>query len=126
MDWNFLAERLPLFIPALGTTLILFFAILCIGTAIGWVVALGRTFGSRPVRLLLQGYSWMMRAIPGLLLIFFIFYGFPRLGIRLPPMVAAILGVSISSGAYMGETFRSGLRAVKPEQIEAAQALGLG
>lgn len=125
MDLGFLASQIPLLIPAAVTTVVIFVATLVLGSALGMILAIGRVYGPAPIRLSFRAYSWALRAVPALLVLYFAFYGLPSLGLVLPPMTAAILGLSLSTGAYMGETFRSGLLAVAGHQIEAAQALGL-
>ena len=57
--------------------------------------------------------------------LFFIFFGLPSLGIRLDPIVAAILAMTLNMAAYTTEIVGAGLDAVPSGQREAAAALGL-
>jgi His/Glu/Gln/Arg/opine family amino acid ABC transporter permease subunit len=71
------------------------------------------------------GYSLFARAAPVLALLFLLYYGLPRAGIYLEPVVAALAGLVFASTAYNLEFLRSGFEGVKPGQSEAATALGL-
>lgn len=66
------------------------------------------------------------RMLPALLVLFFVFYGAPSLGIRLSPVSAAILGMTVMAVAYMSEDIRGALQSVDQRQYAAAKALGLG
>ena len=66
-----------------------------------------------------------MRNTPFLVQLFFIFFGLPSLGIRLDPIVAAILAMTLNMAAYTTEIVGAGLDAVPRGQREAALALGL-
>lgn len=70
-------------------------------------------------------YVEIVRNIPGLVLIYFIYFGLPAFGVRLSSYVAGFLALSINTGAYVTVTFRTGLREVPRGQIEAARTLGL-
>ncbi len=71
-------------------------------------------------------YSLFARATPVLALLFLLYYGLPRAGIYLEPVVAALAGLVFASTAYNLEFLRSGFEGIKVSQTEAAQALGLG
>jgi len=70
-------------------------------------------------------YSWILQAVPVLVILYFGYYGLPRLGVTLPAFQTAILAMGISSSAYQIEIFRAGIVSVPREQFEAAHALGL-
>nr|WP_210280687.1 amino acid ABC transporter permease [Phyllobacterium endophyticum] len=70
-------------------------------------------------------YVELIRNTPFLVQLFFIFFGLPRLGIRLDPVIAAMLAMTLNMSAYTTEIVGSGLDAVPKGQKEAAAALGL-
>lgn len=70
-------------------------------------------------------YVEVIRNTPFLVQLFFIFFGLPSLGIRLDPIVAAILAMTLNMAAYTTEIVGAGLDAVPKGQSEAAFALGL-
>ncbi len=72
-----------------------------------------------------RAYVELIRNTPFIVQLFFVFFGLPSLGIRLPAMVAAIAAMTINLGAYGVEIVRAGLDAVAPGQREAGRALGL-
>lgn len=55
-----------------------------------------------------------------------IYYGIAQVfGVNIPAFQAAILIITLNSGAYMAETVRGGIRSIDPGQVEGAQALGM-
>ncbi|MFW6381571.1 MAG: amino acid ABC transporter permease, partial [Bacillota bacterium] len=57
--------------------------------------------------------------------LFLIFYGFPNLGIKFPPFVAAVLGIGIRSAAYQSQIFRGAIQSVSGSQFKAGLSLGM-
>ena len=57
--------------------------------------------------------------------LFIIFYGLPKAGIVFSPFVSAIIGLTISEGAYDSEIIRAALTSIPKGQWEACQALGM-
>jgi polar amino acid transport system permease protein len=99
---------------------------LAIGTLIGLVCAFARTYGSRPVRTLAGAYVEFVRNIPLLLIIFFVYFGLPLVGIRmLDNLWSFVFSLSIYAGAYMTEIFRAGILAISKNYLEAGKAIGL-
>ena len=77
------------------------------------------------LRKLIAAYVELIRNTPFLVQLFFIFFGLPRLGIRLDPVVSAMLAMTLNMTAYTTEIVGAGLDAVPAGQREAAAALGL-
>lgn len=105
-----------------------------IGFAVGIVQTIPRGRGDRPLRrgalglfrFLLSVYVEIFRGTPMIVQAMFIFYGYAMLSGR--PMgvwPAAVLIVSINTGAYMAETVRGGILSVDPGQTEGAKAIGM-
>jgi len=66
------------------------------------------------------------RAVPLLLLIFFIFYGIPFITEQpMPPFWAVVAGLTLYNGSVLAEAFRAGIRSVPTGQSEAAYAIGM-
>ena len=57
--------------------------------------------------------------------LFFLYFGLPKVGVRLSSETCAVIGLTFLGGAYMAEAFRSGLEAVDKTQREAGECLGL-
>ena len=67
----------------------------------------------------------LIRGTPALAQLFILYFGLADFGLRMPPLVAAIVGLGINGSAYLAEIFRSGIQAVDHGQTEAALSLGL-
>jgi His/Glu/Gln/Arg/opine family amino acid ABC transporter permease subunit len=123
-NWSFLVKILPQFPGAIGTTVLLsFFAILA-PSVIGLIfLCLSRT--GRAGNAVAQTVSWIFKATPILVLLYFLYYGLPSWGLTYPAFWLAVVAFGISTFPYDYEIFRSGLNAVPRSQVEAAYALGL-
>ncbi len=95
-----------------------------IGLAIGILCALARTSTRAWLRAPVAVYVEAIRNTPFLIQLFLIYFGLPSIGIRLEPVQAALIGMSINCGAYATEIVRAGIEAVPRGQLEAARALG--
>ncbi len=91
---------------------------------LGLFTGLGRTARSSFINTLASLYVEIIRGIPLLVQLFWIYYALARF-VRLGPHVSAVLGLTICYGAYIGETFRAGIQSIPQGQMEAARALGL-
>ena len=93
-------------------------------------LVLGLAFGilrlslNRLIRWLAGGYVNVVRGVPLLVLIFFIYFGLGKV-VNLDRFVAGVLAVGICYGAYLAEIFRSGIQAIDYGQHEAAMSLGM-
>ena len=76
------------------------------------------------LRKAIAGYVELIRNTPFLVQLFFIFFGLPSLGIRLDPVVAAMLAMTLNMTAYTTEIVGAGLDAVPKGQREAAACTG--
>jgi len=118
-------DTLPLLLRAAGMTVLLSCVSFPLAVCIGLSVAVGRLYGPPAVRPVLAGYVEVLRGTPLMLQLYAIFFLLPKIGIALPALAAAILGLALNYSAYEAEVYRAGLRAVPLGQFEAALALGL-
>jgi polar amino acid transport system permease protein len=103
-----------------GVTLVSIFFALCLGLLAG----LGRIAKNKAVNLIATVYVEVVRGIPLLVQLFYIYYALgPILHLKGP--TSAIMAMSVCYGAYMGEIFRAGIQAIPKGQMEAALALGM-
>jgi polar amino acid transport system substrate-binding protein len=114
----------PSLVKAAGVTLILSCLSMAIAVSLGVLIASGRVYGRRPVRLALTGYVELMRGTPVLLQLFVIYYGLAAV-VKLPAFLAALAGLALNYAAYESEIYRGALEAVPGGQLEAARTLGL-
>jgi len=84
-----------------------------------------RLSNSKIIQGIAKFYVWIIRGTPLLVQLFIIFYGLPQFGIVLSPFVSAVVGLTISQGAYNSEVIRAAINAVPKGQWEAAHALNI-
>ncbi len=126
MSLGVVAENLPYLLRGAASTVVLALMVLCVGTAAGVVVGLLRFV---PWRWLSESVGWaveLVRAVPLLLLIFFIFFALPALGPKIPTFLAAVLALSLWMMVNTAEVVRGGIQSIPVGQFEAARSLGLG
>lgn len=109
-----------------GLTLILCVSATILGLIIGFLVGLGSTSKNKVLKAVCQAYVNVIRGIPLLVILFMIYFGIPMLvrGFHISQMVASIGGLTIYSGAYIGEIVRGNVESVPKGQFEASAALG--
>lgn len=119
-------QVLPFLLPGLLTTLGLSALVIPLGLVGGLAAALLATqTRSRTAPILVAIYVDVFRALPPIVLLIFIYFGLPFLGIDLPKLLAVALGFFLNNTAYYGEIFRAGLISVPAGQMEAARSTGL-
>jgi polar amino acid transport system substrate-binding protein len=117
---------LPLLLRGALTTIQIAFVSMALAIFLGLPIAMARLWGPRPVQWAAIAYVEFFRGIPVLLLIFFLYYGLPTIGLKLNAMTAAIVGFGLNYAAYEAEIYRSGIAAIPVGQWEAAASLGMG
>lgn len=125
MDLSILETYGPMLLRGFGMTVVCWALGTVFGMALGLGIALLQRYGGRPLRWLLQVYIEIIRGTPFLVQLFLLYYGGPMIGLRLDPLPAGLVGLSIYGSPYFAEIFRSAFRAVPPGQIEAARAIGM-
>jgi polar amino acid transport system substrate-binding protein len=117
------------YLPLLGkgalVTLEISVLSMAMAACLGLVIALVRLYAPDPFSILALAYVEAVRGTPLLVQLFLIFYGLPNIGIRLSPMIAALLGLGLNYAAYEAENYRAGIQAIPKGQTEAAFALGM-
>ncbi|WP_027284702.1 amino acid ABC transporter permease [Rubritepida flocculans] len=118
-------EFLPILLQGMGMTVLVTLCALVLATLLGVVWALMRTSGVRWLVWPAMAFTNTIRGIPILVQLFYIYFVLPELGLDLTAFQAGVIGLGIAYSAYMGEVFRSGILAVDPGTIEAAESLGM-
>jgi len=118
----------------LGITLLLTAIAISFGLIFGTVLAIARTFGTPVTKALAGAYVFVFRGVPLLILLYFLYFGLPmigvvRHGILWDPLfksafAMAAVGFTLNSSAYLCEVVRGGIKTVKKGEIEAAVAIG--
>ena len=125
MDWNVIAQYLPLYKKAAWLTLRRGLAGIVIAIVVGLVCALVQYYKVPVLRRIVGAYIELSRNTPLLVQLFFIYYGLPKIGIKTNAEICGIAGLAFLGGSYMAEAFRSGLESIEPIQTESAMSLGM-
>jgi His/Glu/Gln/Arg/opine family amino acid ABC transporter permease subunit len=120
-----LTTNLPVLLQSAGMTVFLSVVSFPLAILIGIGVAVGRLYGPWYVAKPLGGYVELLRGTPLMLQLYAIFFLLPKIGLKVPALVAAISGLAINYSAYEAEIYRAGLQAIPRGQMEAALALGM-
>jgi polar amino acid transport system permease protein len=123
--WDLVASSIPLLAKGVVATLEFTALSVSVGLIIGVVGAAARVGSIALLRWIAGAYVEIVRNTPMLVQLYFVFYGLPRLGIRLDSNITALIALTLYCGAYMIEIVRAGVEAVGEGQITAARALGL-
>lgn len=95
------------------------------GLLLGFMLALMRMSALWPVRWLARCYVSVFRGTPLIAQLFMIYYGLPQFGLELDPIPSAMIGLSLNTAAYTGETLRAAIGAIDKGQWEAAASIGM-
>ena len=118
--------NLKFLLSGLTTTIYISVISIVISMVLGFVVAIPSLAKNRFLTYINIGYVEIVRAIPLLVLILWIYYGLPIMtGISFSPFVSGIIALSISESAFQAEIFRAGINSIKKAQWEAGSSLGL-
>src|SRR5947208_14775905 len=126
MSVQVVVQTLPYLLRGTLSTVAIAAAVIVVGTAGGVALGLLRFAPWRGVGAVVAWLVELVRAVPLLLLLFFIFFGLPALAIRIPTFPAAVLAMSLWVGANTAEVVRGGVQSISRGQFEAARSLGLG
>ncbi|MFL1461005.1 amino acid ABC transporter permease [Roseococcus sp. DSY-14] len=123
--WADAQRFLPILLQGMGMTVLVTLGALVLSTGLGVVWALMRTSGIAWLEWPARVFTNVIRGIPILVQLFYIYFVLPELGVDLNAFQAGVIGLGVAYSAYMGEVFRSGILAVDPGTVEAAESLGM-
>ena len=118
MNWEFIGKYLPLYERAAVLTVKIGLIGIAFAILVGLLCAAIQYYKVPVARQIVAVYVEISRNTPLLVQLFFIYYGFPKIGIRLTPDVCGVIGLAFLGGSYMAEAFRSGLESIEPIQKE--------
>ena len=125
MNWEFIIKYLPLYQRAAILTVKIGVIGIVFAALVGLICAAVQYYKIPVARQITAVYIELSRNTPLLVQLFFLYYGFPKIGVRLSAEVCGAVGLAFLGGSYMAEAFRSGLEAVDDVQKESALSLGL-
>ncbi|TCR94949.1 amino acid ABC transporter permease [Rhizobium sp. BK418] len=120
-----IAQALPDVFGGFIITVELAVCVIVIGVSTGLLFALLRCTNNRLLNGLVTVYVELFRTLPQLVIIIFIYFGLPYLGLTFSPFVATALALAAVLAAFSAEIFWATIMAVSKGQWEAASALGI-
>ena len=114
-----------MYIQAAGLTLRIAAIGILLSFAVGLVCSIVQQLKIPVLRQIVGGYIELSRNTPLLVQLFFLYFGFPRLGIMISSELCGIIGLAFLGGSYMAEAFRSGIDSIEQTQIESGLSIGL-
>jgi len=134
-DWDVIVRSLPyLFLDGMRYTVFLTVVATAGGLVLGTFLALMRLSGIPPLSLLAGGYVNLMRSVPLVLVIFWIYFLAPQIGqwltgaarpIQVGPDWSCLITFTIFEAAYFCEIMRAGIQSIPRGQTDAAKAIGM-
>ncbi len=126
MNWHYIIQAAPRFVDAAKLTLELAAYGIVLSLAVGLAAAVCMAYRLPVLDRLSRGYVELSRNTPLLIQLFFLYYGLPKIGIKIDGFTCGVIALVFLGGGYMAEALRAGLLAVPKGQTEAAKAIGLG
>ena len=118
-------------VNGMGATILLSVIAASISIMLGLLVALPGLSERRRIRAINRVYVEIIRAIPLLPMLFWVFYGLPivfksmGLNIQIDPFWGAVITLALSDSAFTAEIYRAGIQSIAKGQAEAAKTVGL-
>lgn len=125
MDIHFIEKFFPKYVEASILVLKLGGLGIIFSTLIGFILSLVIYYRVPFFRKLAETSIEISRNAPLIVILFFLYFGLTKVGIKMTSQTSAIIGLSFLGSGYMAEAFRTGLESVSKSQIESAFALGL-
>lgn len=125
MDIAFMTKYLPMYERAAVLTVKIGLIGIAFAILLGLICAMIQHHKVPVARQIVAVYIEISRNTPLLVQLFFIYYGFPKIGIMMQPETCGVVGLAFLGGSYMAEAFRSGLESVAKIQSESALSLGM-
>ncbi|MFB9123703.1 amino acid ABC transporter permease [Paraburkholderia dipogonis] len=126
MRWSDIVEFVPILLQGAGLTIFITVSCLILSTALGLVWALLKMSRHAPVRRAATMLINVVRGLPMIVLLFYIYFVLPSIHIQMSALEASIVGLAFGYSTYVAEIIRSGIESVDPGQYEAAQSIGMG
>lgn len=118
-------EFLPILLKGAVVTIEITFCSFILSTLLGLVLALMRVSDNRLVSNAAATFINVIRGLPIIVQLFYIYFVLPDLGVQLSAFQAGFIGLGVAYSVYQAENFRAGIQAIDHGQIEAAQSIGM-
>ena len=125
-EWHVLWRYRELLLKGLLTTMVLTIVSISLGMVVAIVLAAARLYGPRWLRYFASAIIEIVRAIPQLMILLWVFFVMPELsGRTFTPELSAIIALTVIAASYLAEVIRGGLMSVDRLQFESGYATGL-
>lgn len=118
-------DFLPILLSGAVVTVQVTIASFLLSSLIGLAFALMMVSKVRAVALFGITVVNIIRGLPIIVQLFYIYFVLPEFGVQLTALQAGIIGLGIAYSAYQAENFRAGIQAIQQGQIEAAESIGM-
>ena len=118
-------DFLPILAVGIQNTIIVTLGSLVLSTALGLLWAVMRLSRNAFLRACGTAIVNLLRSIPIIVQLFYIYFVLPEIGVELTALQAAVIGLGIAYSSYQAEDFRAGIQAVDRGQVEAAESLNM-
>lgn len=125
MSWQIINQSLPIFAKAFQLTIWLSAVGIILSIMVGVFCSLIQYFKVPILSQLITAYVELARNTPLLIQLFFLYYAFPVIGLKMSAQTCGIIGLVFLGGAYMAEGFTGGFAGVSSTQIDDGKALGM-
>ena len=125
MSWQIINQSLPIFAKAFQLTIWLSAVGIILSIVVGVFCSLIQYFKVPILSQLITAYVELARNTPLLIQLFFLYYAFPVIGLKMSAQTCGIIGLVFLGGAYMAEGFTGGFAGVSSTQIDDGKALGM-
>lgn len=123
-DFTIIFDHIPELLSGAWSTFWISFLSIGIGFVLGHLLCLGNFSENKILKRIIGIYVSFFRGTPLLVQLAIIFYFLPLFGIFIPSLAAAIITLSMNTGAFQSEILRGGFQSLPKGQVEAAQDLG--
>ncbi len=118
-------DFLPILLSGAVVTVQVTIASFLLSSLIGLAFALMMVSKVRAIALFGITVVNIIRGLPIIVQLFYIYFVLPEFGVQLSALQAGIIGLGIAYSAYQAENFRAGIQAIQQGQIEAAESIGM-
>ncbi|CAB3732640.1 glutamine ABC transporter permease GlnP [Paraburkholderia rhynchosiae] len=125
-DWTVIWTALPDLITGVKLTVFIAFVGLVGGFIVGVLAGMCRAYGPLAFNVVAQVYVELIRGTPIVVQVMFLYFALPLLAhLRIDGLTAAIIAITVNSGAYLAEVVRGALLSIPKGLMEAGLAMGL-
>ena len=124
-EWSLFVQSMPSLLRGAETTAMLSLVSLLLALVIGIAGALLRATSIPALVWAVTAWTTLIRGLPLLVTLLFLYYGLPSLGILLSSVAVALIALAVTTGAFVTEIVRAGIESIDRGQMRAAKSLGM-